>query len=164
MLSHIRLQAQLLVRHEMWLQPLVRSASPSAESPELHFASPPGLLMPGVDDEPLQFRQPAQRRSSINAGDHCPARVLVHYLGDDAYQCHTIPPRPAMVMCGPQLPAGCARVREAGREPSLVPSGFAEVDVASTALQLSIQCRTAPQVLVDLQPPALEDDELAGEI
>ena len=146
-LSHIRLQAQLLVRHEMWLQPLVRGASPSAESPEPHFASasPPGLLMPGVDDDPAQFRQPAQRRTSINVGDHCPARVLVHYLGDDAYQCHTIPPRPAMVMCGPQLPAGCARVREAGREPSLVPSGFAEVDVASTALQLSIQCRTAPQ-------------------
>ena len=111
---------------------------------------------------PVDGRQPAQRRISSHTGDHYPARVLVHYLGDDAYQCHTIPPRPAMVMCGPQLPAGCARVREAGREPSLVPSGFAEVDVASTALQLSIQCRTAPQVLVDLQPRALEDSDFSG--
>ena len=151
MLSRVRVQAQLLVRHEMWLQPVARGASPSSESAEMHYSSAsyssPGLLMPGggVDDEPPPSRQPAQRRSSANAGDHCPARVLVHYLGDDAYQCHTIPPRPAMIMCGPQLPAGCARVRQRGREPSLVPSGFAEVDVPSTALQLSIQCRTAPQ-------------------
>ena len=71
-------------------------------------------IMDRTGDEPPPSRQPAQRRSSVNAGDHCPARVLVHYLGDDAYQCHTIPPRPAMIMCGPQLPAGCARVPSSG--------------------------------------------------
>lgn len=121
MLSRVRVQAQLLVRHEMWLQPVVHGASPSSESPEMHYsshyssASSPGLLLPGGgEDEPPPSRQPAQRRSSVNAGDHCPARVLVHYLGDDAYQCHTIPPRPAMIMCGPQLPAGCARVPSSG--------------------------------------------------
>ena len=67
---------QLLVRHEMWLQtarPFSTSAVPSYNSPA------------------------AAAAAAAVAGVHPPTLVLVHYLGDDAYQCLTVPPRPIIV-------------------------------------------------------------------
>ena len=68
---------QLLVRHEMWLQPAQpfsgTSAAPTYNSPAVAAAA------------------------AAVAGLQPPTLVLVHYLGDDAYQCLTVPPRPIIV-------------------------------------------------------------------
>ena len=96
----------------------------------------------------------------------CPAaltRVLVHYLGDDAYQTHGVPPQPARVVLG-----GTEHDRDA--EPMLGGGGggggadaFAgsiDADVATTALQLSIRCRLAPSSLPLLTCDVSESDVL----
>ena len=85
--------------------------------------------------------------------------MLVHYLGDDAYQTHGVPPQPARVVLG-----GTEHDRDA--EPMLGGGGadaFAgsiDADVATTALQLSIRCRLAPSSLPLLTCDASESDVL----
>ena len=89
--------------------------------------------------------------------------MLVHYLGDDAYQTHGVPPQPARVVLG-----GTEHDRDA--EPMLGGGGggggadaFAgsiDADVATTALQLSICCRLAPSSLPLLTCDVSESDVL----
>ena len=75
---------QLLVRHEMWLQSASPCATTAVAETAHRYNSPAAAAaaaaVAGVQQPLLQ-----------------PTLVLVHYLGDDAYQCLTVPPRPIIV-------------------------------------------------------------------
>jgi len=151
---------QLLVRHEMWLQ-----AAPKYDD----------------DDDSTDGEGEGEKLPRLPWVELAPTRVLVHYLGDDAFQSHGVPPVPARLLVGPdQQPrssgatAATAAVHDGGgdddndgideeddgeEEPPFC-GKLDDVGVATTSLQLSLHCRVAPQSLPLMTCNASESDVL----